>query len=156
LSPSRLDAELVSAVAARLLPGAVPPLALAAFLDAHFDDQQGRGDDKAELMPRGELIPTGFLVLDAAHSRGFARLEPDAQDELLSRAERGELAGPDGFDSATWFTRTRGYLFMAYGSDPRGMVEMGFPGPSYEPGHVWLDEGEVAARAHRRKGYLTL
>jgi len=35
-------------------------------------------------------------------------------------------------------------------------VFMGYPGPSYKPGHVWLDEGEVAARAARRKGYLRL
>jgi hypothetical protein len=36
------------------------------------------------------------------------------------------------------------------------MVEMGFPGPSYRTGHVWLDEGEVAARAQRRRGYRVL
>jgi hypothetical protein len=47
-------------------------------------------------------------------------------------------------------------LFLAYGSDPRGMVEMGFPGPSYQSGHLWLDEGEVAARAARRRGYRVL
>lgn len=75
---------------------------------------------------------------------------------MLTRAEQGDLSGPSGFDSATWFKRTRGLLFLGYGSDPRGMVEMGFPGPSYESGHVWLDEGEVAARAARRRGYLVL
>jgi hypothetical protein len=36
------------------------------------------------------------------------------------------------------------------------MVEMGFPGPSYESGHVWLGPGEVRARALRRPGYRIL
>jgi hypothetical protein len=33
---------------------------------------------------------------------------------------------------------------------------MGYPGPSYKPGHVWLDRGEVQARTKRRRGYLEL
>jgi len=158
--PSRLPAATVVAVAARLTPGAVPPEAQAAFLDEHYDRQLGRGDDKAGVLPRRELIPAGFAALEgsahAEHGAAFARLPAEAQDELLTRAERGRLPGPDGFDSATWFRRTRGLLLLAYGSDPRGMVEMGFPGPSYRPGHLWLDEGEVAARAGRRRGYRVL
>lgn len=156
----RLPAETVIAVAARVLPGAVPPEALAAFLDEHYDRQLGRGDEKTGLMPRDELIPTGFSVLDTVatvdHGTPFAALDAASQDELLTRAEKGDLAGPMGFDSATWFKRMRGFLFLGYGSNPRGMVEMGFPGPSYKPGHVWLDEGEVAARIRRRPGYRVL
>jgi hypothetical protein len=84
------------------------------------------------------------------------KLSAEQQDALLTAAEKGELPGPGGFDSATWFKRMRGYLLVGDGSDPRGMVEMGFPGPSYKSGHVWLDEGEVAARARRTKGYRVL
>jgi hypothetical protein len=157
---ARLPADAVVAVAGRLVPGAVPPGALAAFLDQHFDQQLGRGDDKAGLMPRAQLIPTGFAVLDdharTKHGSRFADLPADRQDALLRLAEAGELKGPAGFDPATWFRRTRAILLLGYGSDPRGMVEMGFPGPSYKPGHVWLDEGEVAARAKRRRGYRVL
>jgi hypothetical protein len=50
----------------------------------------------------------------------------------------------------------RDLLLLAYGSDPRGMVEMGFPGPSYETGHVWLGEAEVARRAARAPGHEKL
>lgn len=156
----RLPADTVAAVAARLLPGAVPPKALAGFLDEHYDQQLGRADDKAGVLARPELIPRGFATLDdtarARHGSGFAELADEQQDAILTEAEKGELGGPDGFDSATWFKRTRGYLLLGYGSDPRGMVEMGFPGPSYKPGHVWLDEGEVAARADRTRGYRVL
>lgn len=52
--------------------------------------------------------------------------------------------------------RLREKLLLGYGSDPRGMVEMGFPGPSYETGHVWLGPGEVRARTLRRPGYRIL
>jgi Gluconate 2-dehydrogenase subunit 3 len=145
---------VAAAVAARLLPGsAVPPEALAAFLDESFDRQLGRGDERAGVMPTPELIPAGLDVLAAA---GFADRAPSEQDDLLARAERGELEGGEGFDSSVWFKRIRGKFLLGYGSDPRGMVQMGFPGPSYKPGHIWLDRGEVAARAKRKPGYLRL
>jgi hypothetical protein len=150
----------VIAVAARLLPSAVPAHALAAFLDENFDKQLGRADDKLGVMPRAELIPAGFTALDeaaqAGHGRPFGELPEPEQDALLAEAEKGQLPGPDRFDSAAWFRRTRGYLLLAFGSDPRGMLQMGFPGPSYKPGHVWLDEAETEARVKRRPGYLTL
>jgi hypothetical protein len=158
---SRVGAEAtVIAVAARLLPGSVPPRTLAAFLDQRFDTQLGRGDERSGLMPRGELIPAGFTALDLEarerHGLAFAELEAGQQDALLAEAEQGALSGAEGFDSAVWFSRVRDVLLLAFGSDPRGMVQMGFPGPSYQPGHTWLDVEEVRARAERKPGYLTL
>ena len=154
------DEAIVTAVAARLVPGLVPPKALAAFLDEAFDQRLGRGDDQAGVMPREELIPAGFVALDDAakqrHGLPFRELPPERQDELLALADRGEIAGPERFDAAVWFKRTREFLLLGYGTDPRGMVQMGFPGPSYQPGHVWLDEGEVRARDRRKLGYLEL
>lgn len=154
------DPATVEAVAARLVPGDVPPSVLAAFVDEHFDRQLGRGDERIGLMARDRLIPAGFRVLDEeavrASGRSFGELPTDAQDAVLARAQQGDLEGPDGFDAAVWFKRVLELLLLGYGSDPRGMVEMGFPGPSYRPGHVWLDRREVAARAERRTGYRTL
>jgi hypothetical protein len=154
---------VAAAVARRLLPSeAVPPEALAAFLDWSFDRQLGRGDEREGVLPTPELIPAGLDALEQAarqrHGRGFAELGDGSQDALLGEAERGELRldGSDAFDSSVWFKRTRGKLVLGYGSDPRGMVEMGFPGPSYRPGHIWLDRGEVQARVRRRAGYLEL
>ena len=154
----RLPAVTTVAVVARLLPNTVPPEALAAFVDEHFDQQLGRGDDRDGLLPRGELLPLGLQLLDEIasreHGRPFADLDGGAQDELLAKAERGELQGAAGFDWSVWFRRLRALLGL--GSDPRGMVLMGYPGPSYQPGHVGLDEAEVAARVARRRGYLWL
>lgn len=154
------DEATVVAVAARLVPGAVPSPALAAFLDANFDRQLGRGDERQGVMPRTALIPAGFRVLDEEarrrHGAAFAELTEAQQDELLTDAERDRLEGPDRFDSREWFLRVRDLLLLGYGSDPRGMVEMGFPGPSYETGHVWLGVAEVARRAERAPGYQEL
>jgi hypothetical protein len=151
---------VAEAVAGRMLPGEVPPRALAAFLDWSYDRQLGRGDETHGTLPTPDLIPAGLDVLDEEaqrrHARGFAELDSARQDELLAQAERGELDGPEGFDSATWFKRTRGKLLLGFGSDPRAMVQMGYPGPSYKPGHIWLDRGEVQARVKRRRGYLQL
>jgi hypothetical protein len=138
----------------------VPPKALAVFLDESFDKQLGRADDRHGSMPRETLIPAGFAALDHAaqsqHSRPFAALSNEDQDRLIAAAEDGNLRGPQSFDSANWFRRARACLLLAFGSDPRGMVQMGFPGPSYKPGHVWLSSGEVRSRARRRPGYLKL
>ena len=154
------DPRTVEAVAARVLPGAVPSPVLASFLDANFDRQLGRGDESPDVLPRAELIPAGFRVLDEEagrrHGAAFADLEPAQQDRLLSDAESAELSGPDRFDAGAWFRAVRDVLLLAYGSDPRGMVEMGFPGPSYETGHVWLGKAEVARRAARAPGHRIL
>jgi hypothetical protein len=72
------------------------------------------------------------------------------------RAEQGELPGPQGFSSQLWFSRVRDLALLGFGADPRGMVQMGYPGPSYKPGHVWLGNDEVAARAARKRGYMEL
>jgi hypothetical protein len=156
----RLPAATTVAVMARLLPGTVPAEALAVFVDEHFDQQLGRADDRDGLLPRAELIPLGLRLLDevaeAEHGGQFTGLNESEQDKLLGRAERGEINAPDRFDWSVWFRRLRALALLGFGSDPRGMVFMGFPGPSYRTGHVWLDEGEVAARVARRRGYLWL
>jgi hypothetical protein len=147
------DATVI-AVIERLLPGsAVPSSVLAAFVDERFDQPLGRADDRLGLLPREELLPAGFAALEAAAGEPFASLHAGAQDALLALAERGELRGPQGFDSSIWFSRLRDLVLLAYGSDPRGMVQMGYPGPSYQPGHLWLDQSGVEARASRKRGY---
>jgi hypothetical protein len=158
------DEATVIAVCARILPGAVPPRVLARFVDEAFDQQLGRGDEREGVMPRSELVPAGFAALDAAASAdaatepaevlgAFAHLDPAQQDELLRRAERGDLGGPERFDSRIWFGKVRELLLLAYGSDPRGMVEMGYGGPTYASGQAWLNSMEVQRRADRAPGY---
>jgi hypothetical protein len=154
------DEGLVIAVASRLVPGAVPGRVLASFLDANYEAQLGRGDERVGIMPRAELIPAGFRLLeDEAHRQqgsSFLELPGVDQDRLLADAEAGRLQGSAGFDAAEWFRRVRDLLLLGYGSDPRGMVEMGFPGPSYATGHVWLGQAEVARRAERAPGHEEL
>jgi hypothetical protein len=154
------EPEVVTAVIEGILPCDVPARALGAFVDAVFDKQLGRADDPAGLLPRGKLIPAGFQVVNEEsgrrHGRNFSDLSGDEQDLILASAERGELQGPQGFDSGVWFKRLRDLILLGFGSDPRGMVQMGFPGPSYKPGHLWLDRREVRSRANRKKGYLKL
>lgn len=147
----------VVAVIERLLPGsAVPARAIAAFIDASYDLQLGRGDEHAGSLARGALIPAGFAALDAAAGGSFASVTVEAQDALLQQAERGQLPGPEGFNSQLWFNRVRELALLGFGADPRGMVQMGYPGPSYQPGYLWLGPDEVKARANRKRGYLDL
>jgi hypothetical protein len=147
----------VIAVIERLLPGsAVPARVLASFAEDSFDKQMGRGDERRGVMARADLLPAGFNQLDEAAGGSFAALGGAAQDRLLAQAEEGQVAGPAGFDSAVWFRRLRDLVLLRYGADPRGMVQMGYPGPSYQTGHVWLDAGEIEGRVRRRPGYMEL
>src|SRR4051812_15930252 len=86
--------ETVFAFVERLLPGAaVPAWVVAKFIDEHLDEPMGRSDEKAALMPRAELAMTGFRQLDEAAGGDFAKVASEQQRELLTRAEKGELAG---------------------------------------------------------------
>lgn len=146
--------DTVVAVIRQVLPGAaVPALVLAEFLDSTFDRQMGRGDEPTGKMPRAELLPAGFAALEATAGGSFAARPEAEQINLLTRAERGDIPGPEGFDSKTWFARLRELVLLGYGSDPRGMAEMGFPGPSYKPGYLWLNFAGPSARAKRTPGY---
>lgn len=150
-------AATVIAAVERILPGsAVPAPVIAAFVDGAYDQPLGRGDERDGVLPREQLMPAGFAQLDAAAAGGeFASLSVNEQDALLARAERGELDGPAGFDAKAWFERLRDLVLLGFGADPRGMVQMGYPGPSYKPGHIWLEQGEINQRAARKPGYLT-
>jgi hypothetical protein len=150
------DATVVAFVE-RILPGsAVPPMVIAQFLDENFDKPMGRADERTGVMPRSQLLPAGFQQLDLAAGGSFSDLSPERQDEFLAQAEKGTLGSGPGFDSSVWFKRLRDLVLLAFGADPRGMVQMGYPGPSYKPGHLWLGKGEIAARMKRRAGYLEL
>src|SRR5215207_5772463 len=98
----------IIAVIERILPGsAVPAMVIAQFLDQYFDDPMGRADERTGIMPRVALFPAGFSQLDIAADGSFAALDSQAQDELLTQAEKGELEGPPDFDAAVWFKRMR-------------------------------------------------
>jgi plasmid stability protein len=157
-SVQRLGAEAtVIAVVERILPGSdIPASVLAKFLDDNFDKQMGRGDERDGLLPRADLLPVGFVVLDSDADGSFARRDRESQEALLRAAEHGELKGPSGFESSLWFSRLRDLLLLGFGADPRGMVQMGYPGPSYKPGYVWLRWSGVEARLKRRPGYMEL
>ncbi len=144
----------VVAFVEHVLPGsAVPAEVIAGFIESAFDRPMGRGDERSGVLPRAELIPMGFRVLETAGERPFAGLPREQQAAVLQRAERGQVAGPPGFDSGLWFRRTRDLALLGYTSDPRGMVQMGYPGPSYRPGYVWLAYGGPEARNRRKPGH---
>ena len=131
----------------------MPAPVIAEFIDANFDKQMGRGDERHGTLPRAELLPAGLVALDAEAGAAFHAIGPERQRALLASAEAGKLKGRDGFESALWFARLRELAILAYASDPRGMQEMGFPGPSFRPGYLWLGYAGPDARAKQRPGY---
>jgi len=152
---SRMGAQAsLVAVVEQIFPrAAVPATVIAEFIDTNFDKQMGRGDERHGTLPRVELLPAGLVALDSEAGAPFHSIGPERQRSLLATAEAGKLKGREGFDSALWFARLRELAILGYASDPRGMQEMGFPGPSYRPGYLWLGYAGPDARAKQRPGY---
>jgi hypothetical protein len=82
----RLPAATTIAFVARLLPGTIPPEALAAFVDEHFADRLGVANETVGVLPRDQLIPLGFATVDEAavqrNGQPFADLPGELQDEV--------------------------------------------------------------------------
>jgi gluconate 2-dehydrogenase gamma chain len=93
--------------------------------------------------PLREQLPIyerGLLALDAearsARGLGFAELDPDSLDGLLSRFERGDVPWPNAQE---FFELLRAHAIEGFLGDPRhggnagkaGWTLIGFPGPRH-------------------------
>jgi pimeloyl-ACP methyl ester carboxylesterase len=118
------------------------------------------------LPPDAQAWKQGLLSLDLAAVREydvpFVALDPARQDELLTRAQKGELgkgalgamhigSNKSAFDAdqmSHWFEDVRGDLAKLFISDPRAMQRIGFAGFADENGftHIRLgDRQEVSS-----------
>ncbi|QGF25045.1 gluconate 2-dehydrogenase subunit 3 family protein [Raineyella fluvialis] len=86
---------------------------------------------------------------EAEHGRRFHRLEPDQQDDLLSRIQRQASGDWHGLPAGhVWSLWTR-YACTAFYAHPWAWEEIGFAGPAYPQGYKNLgldarDPREVA------------
>ncbi len=142
----------LEAIAARVVPQPAgrPEVPVAALVEEKLVRDEGDGY-RAEHMPRHrDAWKRGLAALDAeaeqAHGRAFRALSPGQQDELLQKAQAGELKGSawGGMPSDTFFSQRLLYdVVGAYWSHPTAWSEMGFGGPASPRGYVRMDYDEL-------------
>ncbi len=132
------------AVLDRVLPQPGPGrIDLAARIDAAFDGP-GEGWRFDALPPAKQAWRAGLDALD-----GFVRLDPAAQDALLSQAAAGHAAGALSADQMRmWFEDLRAQAARLYVAHPATLARMGYSGIGYggdgepKPGFVRIGIGE--------------
>ncbi|PTB22493.1 gluconate 2-dehydrogenase [Trinickia symbiotica] len=137
--PQSLD-ESVDAEQRRFAPPRVP---VAGLVDTKLADDARDGYRDARLPPLREAWRTGLAAIDeesrARHHAAFADLSEDAQRDLLSRMQRGELDHPSWRDmpcDVFFSLRLLHDIGSAYYSHPHAWSEIGFGGPANPRGYV--------------------
>lgn len=152
---------ILRAVLKRLIPQD-EDIDLAAFVNATADAPLGRGDQLPGMPSGSELLRQGLIGIEEAarelYGGGFTDLAPQQQDDLLA------AVAADAVPGSSWRTLPAGYFLQAlygkalhgYLSDPRVWRRIGFMGPSYPEGYVWLGRKQVGQRHARQPGWEKL
>ena len=143
------EARLLNALCDRILPGCergtrVP---IVPWVDEKLSYDRRDGYRYEEVPPPRDAWRLGLTGIDesavALHSRVFAELAGDEQDDVLRRIARGEAPG------TTWERLPARRFFRdvlcltvvkIYYAHPRAWSEIGYSGPSSPRGHVrnWM------------------
>lgn len=122
-------------------------LDLLGWLDLSIGSRLGRGDWKPGMPSELELYKAGARMLDELSGRAaFANLAAD-QTETTIRSLQNDETGK--YFMERFFER----ILHGYFSHPRVWMRIGFYGPSYPEGYIWLRLDEVQKRHERAAGW---
>ncbi|HKG92247.1 MAG TPA: gluconate 2-dehydrogenase subunit 3 family protein [Gemmatimonadaceae bacterium] len=147
-----VESTTLEAVAGRIVPqpdrAAGDRVPIVPWVDEKLHNDWRDGYRYEEMPPQREAWRLGLAGIDESArllygGRGFAELDPDAQDEVLRRLARGAAPG------AVWERLPARRFFRdvlcitvvkAYYAHPRAWSEIGYSGPSSPRGHVrnWM------------------
>ncbi|MHB9028590.1 MAG: gluconate 2-dehydrogenase subunit 3 family protein, partial [Candidatus Latescibacterota bacterium] len=159
---SNEEAVLLDAVLSMLIPQKEDErIDLVGFLDWALDKPLGRGDRKAGMPPEDILFHRGLEGIrqtsQEMFGRRFEELEPEKQKTVLEMIQRGIAKGEawDSIPSPVFFTKLLSKALIGYCAHPFAWMRMGFPGPSYPEGYVWITQSEIKARRNHFPGWKT-
>ncbi|MGE0225959.1 MAG: gluconate 2-dehydrogenase subunit 3 family protein [Acetobacteraceae bacterium] len=122
-----------------------PPIPVAAMIDDKMVRNETDGYRDHRLPPMRQAWRRGLHAIDtearARHGAPFHRLDPAAQDALLSQAQQGALQDPAWGDMPceVFFTHRMAHdIVAAYYGHPIAWNEIGFGGPASPRGYVRL------------------
>jgi len=141
----------LTAIAARIVPQPAtrPPVPVAALVDRKLHANVCDGYRPAGMPRERDAWRRGLHALDAearlAFERRFVELAESEQDQILRRAEAGELTSSEwsGMRCDDFFKRRLLHdVVLAYYSHPTAWSEIGWGGPASPRGYVRLDYNE--------------
>ncbi|MEW5744754.1 MAG: gluconate 2-dehydrogenase subunit 3 family protein [Nitrospirota bacterium] len=157
------EAVLLGAVLDRLIPqDEGERIDLVGFVDGALGKPLGRGDRREGIPEEAGLFHKGLTGIQetaqAMFGRSFVELHETQQDAVLGAIQDGAAKGGVWRDipSPYFFTRLMTKALTGYCAHPFAWMRMGFPGPSYPEGYVWITEQEVQARRRHFPGWKTL
>jgi hypothetical protein len=140
---------VLEAAQARLIPqpDREEPIPITAWVDDRLHRGQGDGYRFQNMPPMEEAWRLGLAALDeearAMHGQGFPELDPDSQDDVLERVQKGEV------ETRAWGAMPPERFFshelldgvvIVYYAHPDSWSEIGFGGPASPRGYVRLDK----------------
>jgi len=155
------EVALLRAVLARLIPQD-EGVDLVGFIDAYLDNPLGRGDRRPGIPEARELFQLGLQGIDQVsqelHGRAFRDADQEQQDTVLRAVSNGSAPGAifKEIPSDYFFERLYSKALHGYFAHPRVWMRIGFPGPAYPEGYVWVNKGETRRRHERGIGWDTL
>lgn len=159
---SRDEAAILNAMLDRMIPQRPEEdIDLAGFIDGTMGNPLGRGDRQESLPPEEELFHRGLKgVQETAQEmfgKAFTALEGDQQDAVLTAIVEGSAKGGvwRTIPSNQFFTKLMMKALTGYCAHPLVWLRMGFPGPSYPEGYVWINQPEIQQRRKHFPGWKT-
>ncbi|MBC9783950.1 gluconate 2-dehydrogenase subunit 3 family protein [Heliobacterium chlorum] len=117
---------------------------VAGQIDEHLLQRQGQGYHKTGVLPGEQLLRLGLAWLDATalqfHQRAFTQLSPWEMDDILGKAQRGEVAWT-GSSSKDFFTEILKTAVDFFYSQPEIWSEIGYGGPAFPRGYYRIEYG---------------
>jgi hypothetical protein len=156
------EAEIMKAVLDRLIPQSEGErVDLVGFMDWAIGKPLGRGDRPEGIPAEEDLFRKGLAGVEetsqAVFGKRFVDLNGAEQDRILTAVQEGSAQGPvwEKIPSGYFFSRLLMKALTGYCAHPLVWLRMGFPGPSYPEGYVWITGMEIQQRRKRFPGWKT-
>ncbi|MZP30194.1 gluconate 2-dehydrogenase subunit 3 family protein [Heliobacterium undosum] len=141
-----LEFSILKAVIGRLVDEGDENLLarVAGQLDRHLAEKQGQGYHPVTQLPEEQLLRGGLAWLDATalqlYQRSFLQLAPWEMDDILGKAQRGEVTWT-GLSSKDFFKKMLRTAIDFFYSQPEIWSEIGYGGPAYPRGYYRIEYG---------------
>ncbi len=157
------EAALLQAVLDRIIPQdeGEDKIDLVGFLDWAIPLPLGYGD-RPERVPDDPTIFREGLRGVAQTARGmfagrsFQQLSDGDKDRVLRAVQEGRAEGGvwQRIPGPVFFRKLMVKALNGYCAHPKVWARIGFYGPAYPEGYVWISRHEVEARRARKPGYI--
>lgn len=132
---------------------------LVGFMDWAIPKPLGIGSREEGMPDEETLYHEGLRGVDetasAMHGKRFVQLSEKQKDDVLRAIQEGTTEGDvwKRIPSDAFFRQLMSKAIMPYCAHPRTWMRIGFYGPAYPEGYVWVSPHEVKMRHEDKPGH---